>query len=273
MHHPPGHDFFSNYTIFPYYQRNLQRLSVFLFEMDPNLKIIDVGANIGDTALLIRSVISAPLLCVEGDEKFIPFLEKNTRPFREVHIEKTFLGAPDQGQAAASRTYEYGTMRFQAGGDSLPDNMTTLDSLLLKNEYFTKAGLLKIDTDGFDFHILRGASDWLSKARPVLFFEYDREYLRQQGVEALQVFEFLDSVGYHKVMFYDNLGKLMMATDSRDAVTLRQLTEYSGPDNKGVPYYDLCVFPEEKDSWFQAFLEQEWDFFMNNPRHFTKSHS
>ena len=38
---------------------------------------VDVGANIGDTAAIIRSVCPAPIVCIEGDEMIGRVLNEN----------------------------------------------------------------------------------------------------------------------------------------------------------------------------------------------------
>jgi hypothetical protein len=53
---PKEHSIIFNLQHYPYYNTNLQRLVKFIETKKSKLAIIDVGANIGDTALMLREV-------------------------------------------------------------------------------------------------------------------------------------------------------------------------------------------------------------------------
>ena len=46
----------------------LGRIASSVYAKYPEMVSVDVGANIGDTAAIIRSACPAPIVCVEGDE-------------------------------------------------------------------------------------------------------------------------------------------------------------------------------------------------------------
>ncbi|WP_430666882.1 FkbM family methyltransferase [Helicobacter suis] len=69
----------------------------------------------------------------------------------------------------------------------------TLDSLLAECGFVPN--FIKIDTDGFDFKILRGAYKTLKDNKPVLFFEWDYVHLANQSEVALSIFAFLSNLG------------------------------------------------------------------------------
>ena len=47
---------------------------------------------------------------------------------------------------------------------------------------------IKIDTDGFDFKVLRGANNTLKTYKPVIFFEWDKIHLQAQNEDFLSIF-------------------------------------------------------------------------------------
>eukprot|EP00262_Sarcandra_glabra_P006843 TRINITY_DN19398_c0_g1_i1.p1 TRINITY_DN19398_c0_g1~~TRINITY_DN19398_c0_g1_i1.p1 ORF type:complete len:364 (-),score=35.08 TRINITY_DN19398_c0_g1_i1:618-1583(-) len=60
--------------------------------------------------------------------------------------------------------------------------------------------LLKIDVQGWEYHVLRGASKLLSRKRgeaPYLIYEEDERLLQASNNSAKEIREFLGSVGYH----------------------------------------------------------------------------
>jgi|ERR1017187_766883 hypothetical protein len=58
----------------------------------PNLAAIDIGANVGDTACIIKSAADIPLLCIEGDEFTFAYLQRNVAQFRNTTAHQLFLG-------------------------------------------------------------------------------------------------------------------------------------------------------------------------------------
>ena len=56
--------------------------------------VVDVGANVGDTAAAIRAESGVPILCVEGDPRFFALLERNARMIGGVELEHAFVEGP-----------------------------------------------------------------------------------------------------------------------------------------------------------------------------------
>ena len=65
-----------------------------------------------------------------------------------------------------------GALTFELADKSSVDSIRTLtiDSLNLDN-----VGLIKVDTQGNDFSVLKGARKTISRCRPVIVFEYEKE--------------------------------------------------------------------------------------------------
>src|ERR1700722_13408094 len=65
---PRSHSIGYNLAHFPYYNSNLQRLvGRYQAYRKEKFSVIDVGANIGDTLLMLRQVTELPVHCFEGD--------------------------------------------------------------------------------------------------------------------------------------------------------------------------------------------------------------
>jgi FkbM family methyltransferase len=195
--------------------------------------VVDVGANVGDTAAVMRAVTDVPILCVEGDERFFRLLERNARRLDPPpELERAFVEAPARGRVEAAG----GTARVLAGDGELPS--APLVRILEEHASFAQAVLLKLDTDGFDVPILLANLELLARLRPVLFFEYD-PFL---GAEPI-VFERLREIGYRRAHVYENTGELARSVElGEDDVH----SPYVG--HGGSRYADVCAFTRDRDS-------------------------
>jgi FkbM family methyltransferase len=158
----------------------------------PGMTVVDVGANLGFFSLMV-----APLLRPGGR---ILALEPSPRTFAKLGrtIERNRLGdvvtALNSGCAAApgSATLHQvsassGNATILAEGDGEAIHLVRLDDLELSG-----VGLVKIDTEGYESEVLKGAERLLAESRPTLFIELGGHYL--EGT--LAAVELLTEAGY-----------------------------------------------------------------------------
>ena len=60
----------------------------------------------------------------------------------------------------------------------------------------TKIDLIKVDVEGFETNVFKGASETCKKFRPKLFVEVDDVNLKSQGSSAIELIELITSYGY-----------------------------------------------------------------------------
>jgi FkbM family methyltransferase len=241
---------------YPHYDAVLPRLAAALMAREPGLRVIDVGANIGDTASLLRERGPMPILAIEADEEYFGLLLRNTHDLPGVTGVRALLSEADAaaGDTTAALTKSAGTAHVKAGGG------VTLDTLLRTHPEFARAGLLKIDTDGFDLRVLRGAARLLAEATPVVFFECSPRHWEMHGGSAPRdVFPLLRAAGYGTVAYYDNEGWLVGAEQTAEPRLCGALCDYARA--KGH-YHDVLAFPARHDGFADEFLAAE-------RRHFT----
>jgi FkbM family methyltransferase len=246
-------------TLHKHYSRNLPRLAKYIEDKYPTYTIIDIGANIGDSVALIRSAdVNQHIYCVEGESAYYKLLQRNVEQFTHVTTIESFLGENEQTAAIAAQVSQ-GTAKLshQAGKQII---VQKLDDLVNTHQ-ISAVKLLKIDTDGFDFKILRGGFNLIANEKPVLFFEYDAVYLEEQGEHGTEIFEQLKNFGYNQVIYYDNYGKLLISITTQDTSQIKQLYNYMRRHEGAFPYYDIAIFHQDDDALADQIISQETDFF------------
>lgn len=260
---PGSHTLSKNLKNYKYYSRNLLRLIDIIGDFIPDLEVIDVGANIGDSAALINSVRNMPkkIYCFEGEKEYINYFKENTSSMENIVLFETYLG--EENSENGFDVYKNnGTLRIDTNkkGNIKFDSIDNIDGK--SNNIFNNIKFLKIDTDGYDFKILRGARNLLLKSNPILFFEYDREFLDKVNDDGFSTFKMLEDIGYDKAIIYDNYGRLLISIDivsNKDV--LEQLDLYIKGKKGAFPYYDICVFHKRDNLIYNTIIEKEFNFF------------
>jgi FkbM family methyltransferase len=247
---------------YPIYSANLGRMANHVYQKYSDMTFIDVGANVGDSIAILRELSDFPILCVDGDTHFLEVLHKNVQRFHDVDIAPFFIGDEEITVSAKSSGFG-GTAHLKYvpeldGGNKI--RIKTLDGILSQYPRFSKSKMMKIDTDGFDCKIIRGATDFLQQAKPVLFFEYDPSLLKDQNDDGLSAFSLLEKNGYSGLLIYDNFGDLMICFSEINMERLEELHLYfSGRDSS--QYYDICAFHAEDQDVFDVARKSELNFF------------
>jgi FkbM family methyltransferase len=208
---------------------------------------------------ILRARATFPILCVEADPRFFRLLEVNARQFPHVSLVAAYLGDDDR-EVGARLVSRQGTARLTddaspAGpGEAL--RTRSLAGLLDEFPDFATAKLLKIDTDGYDNKIIRGAARYLARARPVIFFEYDPYFLSLQNDDGVSVFTMLRDLGYRHMLVYDNRGPLHRVAPLDDDTAVADVHRWAGRA-PGSEYADLCVFHAEDADLFETLRQSE----------------
>lgn len=228
---------------------NLVRIAAAAHEYFDDFRMIDIGANVGDTVAELRNAALFPILAVEGDPDYYRYLEKNVGSWEKVVTEQALLG--DEAKEVRGRLIEnYGGSKQFAEDEAGTVRIETLDGLLERHPDFRAPRLVKIDTDGYDFKIIRGARRTLTEAQPILFFEYDPHHLTEQGEDARFLFSLLAGLNYYWLLIYEGNGDFMASGRIDDDRFLQEMHAYfSGRASK--KYADICAFPLQERTLFE----------------------
>lgn len=239
---------------YPDYSQNLARLASCVQAKYPDLKVIDIGANIGDSVFIIRDQVSCPILCIEGDPAFFKILQNNIKGCKNVVSKQVFIG-DDDTTSDKKLVIVSGTAHF-INSNNTKTEFKKLSSILKNESQFEQSKLLKIDTDGFDLAIIRGSADFIQAVKPVLFFEYDPFFFKNQQEDGISIFSLLQSWGYCSVAIYDNFGRYLISLPLTETNQIIDLHGYLF-NRTGHYYYDICAVQTEDLEIIQQLREIE----------------
>lgn len=261
---PLSHDLPIILSAWPHYTQNLVRLAAMTAAARPGITIVDIGANIGDTAALMREALTAPILCVEGDELYVDLLRQNVRNLHDVEVVEAFVATSADDN---SRTQ---TVQRQAGTAALVPNKSgltpkcpfrQLSEILSSTTRFSSPGFMKIDTDGADSQIIVANRELLARTRPVVFFEFAPLWAAKVGDEdPYRAITALAEAGYREALVYANTGELVLVAQVTDPHVWRDLGRYTLTHGRGH-YYDVAAFHADDGALFEQASSAERNFF------------
>ncbi len=174
------HDAFIGASIDRYGEFSALESALFRQFIQPGWTVLDVGANIGAHTVELARMVGADglVLAFEPQRLVHQVLCANlaANDIGNVIAMQAALGA-QPGRVSIERP-NYGAPR-NFGGISLLDDatpqsepvpVTTIDALALSACHF-----IKIDVEGMEVEVLRGASRVLQRFRPLLYLENDRD--------------------------------------------------------------------------------------------------
>jgi len=171
----------------------------------PGSTIVDVGANIGITALRCAylSGQDGKLVAIEPDPLNVARLRANIARNRASNIEvievalsdregTVGLGVPSAGNRGGTRVETSPTLT------TAEVHTTTLDKIA-ETHLELRPNLLKIDVEGYETNVLRGGLGFIAAFRPVIFLEVSDEHLHYQGSSPAELLSLLEGQGYNCV--------------------------------------------------------------------------
>jgi FkbM family methyltransferase len=238
----------------PTYGQNLVELGRLLATTGP-LTVLDIGANVGDSAVQILNAADGQVLCIEADKAYLDFLHRNVDRDPRVTVVEALLTV-DGGDGGTTAVRSGGTTRFVEGatGDAMPTVSPT--SLRTDHPAFDRLRLVKSDTDGYDVDLVPAVAEAWQDVHPVLFFEYDPYLTRLADRDPEAVWARLAGLGYEHVAVWDNGGFTVgRTTTDRIAQQGRVLDEVPGGRARSRIYWDVAVVHRDDAEGLKAISE------------------
>lgn len=182
------------------YEPELLYLERFL---KPGGVFVDGGANIGVYTVVASSLVgdSGKVYAFEPADESYLLLDKNIKINNQNNVKMYQLALSDKvGETKlhhidnAPTSYSLGTDEHSS--DSYEVIKTTTLDLIAENDNIDRVDVIKLDVEGAEELVLRGASTVLEKHKPVVIFEIREVAAERLGLDTFGAWEFLKQYGY-----------------------------------------------------------------------------
>jgi FkbM family methyltransferase len=193
---------------------------------EPSSLVLDIGANIGAHALHLANLVGPKGRVMAFEPTDFAFrklrrnLDLNPSLAARVQAFHCFLTASD-GVSVPKAIYSSWPLAAEAGlhakhlGREMPTESAqarSLDSVL--NEFADrKVQLVKLDVDGFECDVLRGATMMLREMRPIFVMELAPYLLEERGASLEQLLFYFVPNGY---AFFDERTQKRLPSEARE---------------------------------------------------------
>jgi len=198
------HDVYIGRSLELYGEWSEGEVDVFRVVLRPGDVVVEVGANIGTHTVFFANAVTetGKVLAYEPQRIVFQTLCANIALNSLVNVHCYPVGLGEAAGFAQIPALDY-RQPNNFGGVSLRDDIpgeqvqvTTLDSFAL-----SQCRLLKIDAEGMELQVLKGASETLKRCQPILYIENDRPD------KATALVQHLHQLGYqmywHKPLIYN----------------------------------------------------------------------
>lgn len=171
------------------------------------MTVLDIGANIGYFSILMANLVgpNGKVYSFEPNPKMFQRLQKNleinTNLSVQIKINQVAIGEKE-GKAnffCPPHGFE-GLGGLQDTNRISIDNVINVDVITLdkfmKDNNVQKLDFIKLDVEGGEFGVLKGAEDTLNKYHPIILFEGEEENTAAYNYRVFQLLNYLENLGY-----------------------------------------------------------------------------
>ena len=194
-------DYIGHYLYFGFEDKGIENL----FSLcRPDSYVVDVGTNIGWTFLNLAK--RCPNGKIAGFEPDPDNFKVGLQNIQMNQFSNAVLLPKGLGAQAVQVMMEVRTPANRGGNRIAPSSgkgsvLVDIERLDQVKEIksWKRVDLIKIDVEGYELHVLKGANSILSNFKPILFIEVDDNNLRDQGHSAMALIQFLEEIGYQNI--------------------------------------------------------------------------
>lgn len=187
----------------------------YMGDYEPNLKIhykklinpgdtvLDIGANIGFHSLYFAELTgkTGKVISFEPIEVNFNAFKANLRlnNFPQISANNIALGNENKAIDIHIDSEQQNPGAFNLLADGIKNCTIKCEKGddFLKNLGVEKVNFMKIDVEGYEYEVLKGLKNTIAQSRPIINFEYDRNYQLKTNEDPSSIFNFLSQMDYH----------------------------------------------------------------------------
>lgn len=195
-----------------------QEIKALRANIRPGDIVVDCGANKGSYIWTLSRAVGrrGKVIAFEPQPRLADYLRQmvSSCDLKNVHIEEKGVSnhsgrmplfVPDGGSSPSASLEQ--SLKQRANCASYPVEVVTLDEYFANREH--KISAIKIDVEGHEFSVLRGARKILEQDAPLLVFECEQRHL--SGITVGEILDWLRAIGYEG--WFVRGGKLLPISD------------------------------------------------------------
>lgn len=176
-----------------------------LINKNNNYNIIDVGANIGLYSLYAKHLPKSQFYSFEPIKFAYNILNDNIKLNNITNINTYNIGLSNKkGKEILNvcmsneglSTMGTNPLRFDISKDSISIEVEidTIDNIFFNNN--VKVDFIKIDTEGYEYFILKGAEQTIKKYKPIIQLEFNEINMKQCNITPKQLYNYITELEY-----------------------------------------------------------------------------
>ena len=217
---------------------------VFIDLLKPGSTVVDAGANFGHYALTAANWVGSAgtVIAFEPHPATFDLLKSNTalllidnlRPVQAGLGDSSseFTLFSDAGNPGGHSFFEWNIR--ENDGDSLTVPVYSLDEFLTQEYPDKKLDVLKMDVQGFEMQLLKGATETIARDRPAVLCEVTPEALSRAGSSHDELLSFFQDLNYRPTIIEAETGTLT-------PLSYKELS--SALTNTEAEYFDVLFEP------------------------------
>lgn len=206
------------------YKRYLEAGPVHILKqyVEANTTVLDVGANIGFFTSIFSHWVAPSGKVVAFEPEKVNFNSLSNRVGNSSWGK--YVQIENQAVAEITGDVYLEINPLHPGDHKIGENgkkvfATTIDEYLQRN-FLPKVSFIKVDVQGFEFNVIKGAEKTIFSDQPTIFLEADQNALIKQSTSVEEVIEWLKQRGYSAHIIKKN-GQLEEAKIQRQLKILK----------------------------------------------------